>query len=325
MPTHKYELLGIEQDYLEGKVNGWVPNYEAMARIQARNQTPNFGVAGYELLAHLEKDAKETFLWRFLEKACQELFKYKWLPQYQQRGTCVGQAHKLGADDMMAIGYYVNGLEFPGRASVAGCYTGGRVEVSHQPGRWDGSYGAPTVEWMQKGGILLLKDLKLKENDRDNDEGLAVKWTASSEGIPSQYELSSAAQTLAHFSLVQTIPELIAALVNAYVVTNCTDYLPQGKKDANGFAQFQRQRGGHCTLFRGVRFDPLGFLYQNSWSEDWASQGGKYPDDQPAGSVWLTEQQALMILQSRDCWAIIDSKGIQRRAPKIHSYVLLAA
>lgn len=253
----------------------------------------------------MDRHLHEVFAWRARVKAFERKTGKKWRPQYQQRGTCVGQGGKLAADDLMALAWALHGVEFPGAAAVAGMYPGSRVDVGGQPGRWDGSTGSWLNTWVtQRGGILLLNAIGLPEDSRNEDEQMAVRWCASREGVPAEYEDDAKVRVVAVGVRCSTTEELTVGLNSEGVLVQCSNLIATGRRDANGYSPLKRS-GGHCQLVDGCRGiqgrDAEGFWEQNSWSEQWGS-GGKYVDDQPDGGVWIHRSEMQAQLDQRDSY-----------------------
>lgn len=241
---------------------------------------------------------RDTFLWRYLSLACRKLG-VKFRAQYQQRGTCVGQGGKNAGDVLMAINHFAYGLPLIGRNAVAGTYTGSRVESAGRPGRWDGSNGDWLAEWVEGiGGLLLLKDLGLAEDDRRNDERLAVQWTNSRQGIPAQYERMAKLRPVTDCSLCLDVREAAKGIQSGSPLVMCSNLIATGRRDRHGFSELRRS-GGHCQVNIGVRYDPLGFYQWNSWDDRWGS-GPLWPYDMPLGGVWITGDEMQAQLRQRD-------------------------
>ena len=298
MPNFK--LLDVEDAYRSGKMSGWTPDPD-FARL---NPLPLFTNAAPKLSAA----GKETFLYRALQH-----FVPDWSPQYQKRGTCVGQGAKLAGDTLEAVFCKLEGATWVGRASVAGMYAGSRVEIAGQPGRWDGSNGSWVAKYVEKYGMLLLKDIGLPEDSLDADENLATKWAASREGIPKEFEDFAKKYPITITAQVTNFDEAAAAIENGYCIVNCSNRIPSSKKDKDGFASASRG-GGHCQIFWAVRYgNRPGLLQQNSWSANFAKSGGKYPEDQPAGSVWHDVAECNRILGQGDSFSFAGPGGFQKR------------
>lgn len=298
MPNFK--LLDIEDAYRSGRISGWTPDPD----FSVLNPLPLFAHAAPSLSA----TGKETFLYRALFD-----FVKNWRPQYQKRGTCVGQGSKLAGDTLEAVFCKLEKATWVGRCSVAGMYAGSRVEIAGQPGRWDGSNGSWVAKYVEKYGMLMLKDIGLPEDAMDADEQLATKWTNSREGIPKEYEDFAKKYPITITARITNFEDASAAIENGYPVINCSNMIPSGRKDKDGFATASRG-GGHCQLFWAVRYGQRpGLLQQNSWSENFASSGGKYPEDQPAGSVWHDVNIVNKILAQGDSFSFAGPGGFQKR------------
>lgn len=298
---------------------GWHPDWDYAAASRAKN--PFWSIA--QAAPHAAADEKrETFLWRILWTVLRDITggQYQWRPQFQQHGTCVGQGWKLGADTLLAIQYMIGRrdgarTQFPGRASVASLYAGGRVESAGQPGRWDGSNGDWTADFVKNFGVGLLVDLSLPEDARDEDEQLAVQWAADRNGIPQKFEDMCKSRPCKSTVVVRSFDEAAIAIQNLCPVPNCSDLIPSGPLDKDGFFT-QMDRGGHCQLFWGVRYDKPGLWQQNSWGENFGARkiGETYPGDSPTGGGWVKPQWVDDILGQNDSHAISDVQGIPQRS-----------
>ena len=253
---------------------------------------------------------RNTYLWRYLYAALREYHadkNYVWVPQWQQDGTCVGQSNKLLSDTALSIDWALRGTPFPGRTAVSGTYPGGRVEIAGKSGRWQGSTNGWTAKFLCTYGVLLLKDLGLDDDARREDERIALRWTASRNGIPVEYEKVCKTRPFTTYKLITNSREAGKAIQAGNPVTLSSSLIPTGKRNKNGFATL-RKSGGHSTLAWAVRYKPFGILYQNSWSKNWGS-GPKFPKDMPPGSVWLTERDADRIFRSGGCYSVVGPTG----------------
>jgi len=251
---------------------------------------------------------RDAFLWQILWTAMEENDLGEWMPQYQRRGTCVGQAWKLGCDTAMALAYVLFNKEFPGRASVATIYAGSRVEVAGRSGRWDGSNGYWAAEYVTDWGITTLKELGLQEDSRTEDERLAIRWTGSRDGVPASFEDMAEERPVLMTPRVTTIDEALLALDSGSPISIASNLIPTGRVDRNGVSPVRRN-GGHNTLVWGVKWikdDPF-FLYQNSWN-GWGIQTDK---GQPAGSVWISAGDLKSTLNQNDSHAIVGVGGLE--------------
>lgn len=226
--------------------------------------------------------------------------------------NCVGQATKKACDILMALYAMIYGLKFPGRSSVAGAYTFSRVEVAGQPGRWEGSNGYWSAAGLIRFGILLLKDLGLDEEATDADEQLAMKWVASKQGVPSNFENKAENQMVQGTISPENVKHAAKLIQVGLPQFVGTTYLPTGKCDARGVSPCKRTRGGHEMCLDSVIWngdEPAFFLQHQSWFTGWAS-GPKMVPDQPAEAVWISARDYGIQLQDGDANAIYGVNGL---------------
>lgn len=256
---------------------------------------------------------RDTFLWRFMDYGCKTKYgsNWKFKPQYQKEGTCAGQTTKLAQDTVASLMAAIYGLEFPGRFSVAGNYAGARVDIDGQPGNWQGASMASMVLWSERYGALLLSDLGLAEDDLDKDEAYAIAWTRTREGVPPNFELLAKNHPIKDGRLVVNAREAGKSIQNGNPVIQGSTLIPNGKRDSRGFSHVARS-GGHATLFWAVRYNPFGLFYMNSWSALWGS-GPVWPDDMPAGGVWLDEDESNQIIAQQQAYAMLGIDGLKPR------------
>lgn len=310
----------IAEKYSNMSIQGWRPDYDHAKRFAASNPTPVLSLAAPNLMA--ATPAEEIFLPRFLEKACLELYGPSWryAPQFQKRGTCVGQSHKTGIDIVMGVNRFISGTEFVGRSAVAPNYAGGRVEIGHNPGTWDGSNGSWNADWLTKYGIVLLKELGLPEDALDTDEQYAVQWAARRDGVPAEYETAAKLKPVQSASLVQTVEEVVAAINALCYVNICSSYIPSPNRDTNGVSRMSIQ-GGHSTGIVGYRKvnGQYVFPYMQSWG-NWAKGNYGWEKWDPNGMfrstiVDITANDLAKVLRSRDCYAFTGLHGFELVTP----------
>jgi hypothetical protein len=236
---------------------------------------------------------------------------WKYRPQYQHYGTCVGQSSKMAADLLMAFNAIFYQMVFPGRAAVAGMYTFSRVEIGGQPGRWEGSNGYQAAAGMIKYGVLLLKDIGLPEDAREADENLAMKWTASKAGVPDNFQ-QMAGNILVSDVVVPKSIQMAAKLIQAgspqFVGTT---YIPIGQRNSDGISRCQRGREGHEMCVCGVEWkngSPWKFLQLNTW-DTWGT--GPLPGTTPVGSVWISASDYEKQMADGDSSSIVGVNGLK--------------
>ena len=228
--------------------------------------------------------------------------------------NCVGQGAATAVDDLQCLHVRQNGLKFEGRAAVAGTYAGGRVEAAGRPGRWEGSNCTWSAKYFLEVGILLKKHIPLPEDDLEEDERLAMKWTASKDGIPEQYEKLANGFGVSQATVCKTTEELAVALCNLCTAFQGSQYWASGKCDELGISPVRRQNGGHAQAFRGVIVEGgrRYFAQQNSWGKNWApGYKGKYRV--PPGCVLLSEGDAQLQLNANDTIILAGPKGFVKQ------------
>lgn len=242
----------------------------------------------------------DTNLWEVL-RLCLKESKIEFAHKYQRSGTCVGQATATCSDIAMSIGWLLD-KQFPGRASVAVAYTGGRVEYAGRPGSWQGSNGSWAAGFVTKWGVGLLKELELPETTLLDDERLALRWTATRAGIPDKFEQMSRVRPILSAPLITNLDEAAIAIEAGAPIIDCSNLIPSGRMDSSGVSRVSRG-GGHATTIAAVRWLKSGesqWLYVNSWSENWGSEG----------MVWLTSSDFQAILNQQDSYAFAGVGGL---------------
>jgi hypothetical protein len=297
----------MPSEYYLANIAGWIP---------PDNPTDLYAQAVDGFADIWAAPDRDTFLWRALNFVLTTHYGagFAWRPQYQRRGTCVGQGHKLGADVLMALAQLTDQMTFPGTAAVAPIYAGSRVDIAGRPGPWDGSNGSWACRFLREFGVVTLAELELDPQSREEDERLAVRWCASRDGVPTREEGIARTRPILTTPLVQSPREAGKLIQAGNPVIQCSNYIPNGRRDDIGFSPAVRS-GGHCTAFLGVRYDPFGLLYANSWG-DWG-HGPMWPDDQPQGSVWVTERDADRMIGQQDTHALIGIRGLAPLPPSL--------
>lgn len=225
---------------------------------------------------------------------------FKW--RSQARGTCVGQASATCCDIVMAVSWLLSDSKFPSRSAVSTTYAGGRVEVSKNPGRWDGSWAISSATFCRDWGVATLEDIGLEETELVEDERLGIRWAAMSDGVPEKFETIAKTKPIIQTPAVTTAEELIKAIEAGCPVAHGSTLIP-GQPNKNGVANVY-SRGGHSTVFGGIRWvsGNVQVLYVNSWGLDWGI----------GGSVWIEMSDAVRILRAGDSFAYVGISGLDQ-------------
>jgi len=289
----------------------------------AKSKTPL-----YSLAAPLVMDAepRKVNLLKYLKLGLQRCYgsSWRWFPRMQWYGTCVGQSHQLIAQGTMAINSILDGTKYPGDPCVADQYAGGRVDVAGQPGRWQGSNGGWSAEWLtNRGGMLLGAELGLPDGVLDEkawyernraDEKIAMQWTATRQGVPEQYEKVAKVRPIEGSAMVQTVEEVDAALGNLQFINICTSLIPDAERGQGGISRMRR-RGGHSTVIAGNDGpDEYPYLYVQSW---WKAYKGPNPYSDPfmadfnSAVCYISRRDLASVLTSRDCFTFWGVQGLE--------------
>ena len=298
-------------DVNEGPVNsGWRPVNES-DRKQLSMSCAGADAIDFDRLMAMPPIT--THLYRAFNTLMIQIYgpNWKWRPQFQHYGTCVGQAVKRAVDILNAIYAIFYGMQYPGNSSVAGAYTFARVEIAGQPGRWEGANGYEAAAGLIKYGTLLLKHIRLPEDSREADEELAMQWTATRQGVPARYEEMAKVITVTnvyHPKNAMEAAKLIQAGSPQFVGTT---YIPTGNRDINGLSVCRRSRQGHEMEVDAVIYRnnlPWAFHEQNSW-DFWGT--GPLPDDTPPGSVWISARDYEIQMADGDANSIMGVRGLK--------------
>lgn len=300
-------LQSVIDLYENNQAEAWTPDPERVKSLAL----PNISQAAPGLMNQPDRD---TFLWRALYMVMSTLQPgWRYRTQFQKQGTCGGQSAKSVWDMSTANTCLLMNQAFPGRSSVAGFYTGSRVEVARKPGKWQGTCGCWLAEFAAKFGAVLLKDMQIDENyyyptSQDPDEKFAMAWTNSWDGVPVKYEQLAKRFPSGAISQPRNAREAGKLIEQGIGVITGNDLIPTGKRNRQGFGDL-RQVSGHLTGYIAVRYNPFGLLYLNSWGDDWAS-GPVYVEDQPPGTVWLDEDQCNAQISQGDTFGIGGTMGM---------------
>jgi hypothetical protein len=322
MPVNK----PVWERYLDASIDGAKHNREHQKLLAAQSKAPLYAAAAPNVMDR--EPAKDIFLGRYALMGMESLYgrNFKFFPQYQEWGTCVGQSHAFLSTITVGVSSLLSGLRFPGRIAVAPIYAGSRVEIGKNPGTWEGSVGSWAAQWLTKYGCVTYRELGHDDNPKDDkawlktmkaDETQAMKWTASRDGVPPATEQTSRLMPIQHAPLVQTVDEVKAALTNLTPVNICCLVHPSQSLDSKGVSTSVRRGGGHSTGIIGQYFDgsQWWFDHVNSWWYYYKGgfcRPGNKRDAQFKGAVNRINEQTLQaMLQERDSYALVGVQGLE--------------
>jgi hypothetical protein len=163
----------------------------------------------------------------------------------------------------------------------------------------------------QNGGVLLRK--KYGNIDLSKYDGmLGAGW--GRRGVPSEIVQEGKKHQVKTISLVKTLDEARDAIASGYALSVCSGYGFSSRRDKHGIA---KRSGGWNHAMAWVAMDDSHeiynetlFLVQNSWG---AWNGGPKRFDQPDGSFWIREKDAIDMLSGGGAWAFSDVDGFPAR------------
>ena len=189
-----------------------------------------------------------------------------------------------------------------------------RVEIGGGKIRGDGSVTAWAGEAARKYGVIPRGhhgplDLNLYSESRCREWG--------KKGLPDDLEPVAKLSPVKGITFAKTAAEVDRAIRQGYTVAvgsgigfgNSGPY----RRDKDGFLK-QSGQWGHCMAVIGVRDDRKGFLFLNSWGDDWVSgpTGGM---DIPPGSFWVDWKTADKMFAEGDCVIFSDAVGFPAKDP----------
>lgn len=190
-----------------------------------------------------------------------------------------------------------------------------RVEIGGGKIRGDGSVTAWAGEAARKYGVIPRGhhgplDLSLYSEARCRDWG--------KKGLPDELEPVAKLSPVKGITFAKTAAEVDRAIRQGYTVAvgsgvgfgNSGPY----KRDKDGFLKASGS-WGHCMAVIGVRDDARrGFLFLNSWGDDWIS-GPTGGFDIPPGSFWVDWKTADKMFAEGDCVIFSDATGFPAKDP----------
>lgn len=163
----------------------------------------------------------------------------------------------------------------------------------------------------QNGGILVRKDYGFVDFSKYNST-IGTSWGRS--GVPRDVIEEGKKHQVKTISLVKSVEEARDAIANGYALSVCSNYGFSSRRDSNGIA---RRSGSWNHAMAWISMDDSHeiyketlFLIQNSWG---AFNGGPKRFDQPDGSFWIREKDAIGMLNQNGAWAFSDVDGFPPR------------
>ena len=283
---------------------GWVDLPAEVAKIEATQPIRAFADTP-AFKANPAGADDHAFLWQAATKVLG-----KPLPARSQGsvGSCVsfGTASACEHSVLMAKMLGKN-LEYKDLCQEA-IYALSRVEVGGGRIRGDGSVGAWAAEAVQKWGVIPRETIAGIDLSK-YDEKRCRQW--GSQGLSPELEAECKKSPVKSVTLIRSVAEAKAALVNGYPMAVCSGQGFSSQRDTDGFARGQGS-WPHCMAVLGYRSDRPGFFIWNSWGPDWI-RGPKGPGEPPEGGFWCEENTFASMLRQGDTWAFADAVGFPAR------------
>lgn len=298
----------------EGQHFGYAPNPKKTREFVASLPKPFLTQAGPDL-----KSDNETpvFLYRSLYKA----YKYKtgqdWEVGRQGIGDCVSWGFKHAVEIHSAVLWETGESSDWQEVASESIYGGSRVEAMGVSfgGYSDGSYGAAAAKWLHDWGVVYRQNYEGLVDLRQYSASRAKAWGAygnGGKGDGGKLDAIAKQSPVRSVVLIRNFNEAASAISAGYPVAVCSGQGFSSSRDKDGFCRAQGS-WAHCMVFIGVRFAPRpGLLCLNSWGPD-ASNGPKFPDDQPDGSFWVEARVCDSMLRGEDSFSVSGFDGFPFR------------
>lgn len=170
-------------------------------------------------------------------------------------------------------------------------------------GRQDGSYGSAAARACTTVGMVPRTSVGPYSGRR------AREWGYS--GPPEDLVRQAASYQLGGVARIESYEDILAALNAGFPVAECSLFLPDGRRDEQGFC-LPSGRGPHCQLIVGARFDRPGLAILNQWPADYYS--GPLTLGIPQNCYWVDREIVEReIVPSGDNYAMSGSPGFRPR------------
>jgi hypothetical protein len=297
---------------------GYTPDPVGTRQFLAELDQPLFSDAAKDVIKNAKQ--KDTFLYRFADRAHRQVYGKPFGPWKQGIGDCVSFGWSMGSYVGQCVDWAEGELPEPPKlvateSIYSGSRTAGRLPPVSQAGYSDGSYGGAAARWVagkckdpSVGGILFRQpyqgvDLSTYSPARAKEWGNLLCG-----GGANGMALAKLANknTATNVALVRNFDEAAASLESGFCVPVCSGVGFSSQRDADGFAA-RSGSWAHCMCFIAVRYAKNegkrdGLLCMNSWGT--FNSGGKWPSDQPDGSFWVSRETVDAMLSGQDSFSI---------------------
>ena len=224
----------------------------------------------------------------------------------QTTGDCVAHATRNAIDISRAFEIVAgDSEEFITRSATEAIYG------SRGHGGQGMSCGGAAKYVNQQGGILLRQDYEFVDLSTYNSK-IGTNWGRS--GVPKEVSLEGKKHQVKTISLVTNIESARDAIANGYAISVCSDYGFSSVRDEKGVAK-RSGSWNHAMCWIACddtheRYKESLFLVQNSWG---IFNRGPRVHDQPEGSFWIREKDAIAMLNYNGSWVFSNVDGFKSR------------
>jgi hypothetical protein len=295
---------------------GYLPCLQATQRFEMRDRWRASDFDGDILGGGKNKVIR---LWKLWERAAGTPFE----PHKQTIGDCVAQAQALGLETQSAVRTISDQVfDWVGKVSTELLYITSRIEVGRGALGWsEGSNGAWMVEAAERLGVLPRADYGKGIDVSTYNPRLAKELSSCwrnrpGQGVPSWLEPLMAQNPLRRAVRIDGGFDQAADFVAAgYPILLCSGIGYTLATDDDGFLLRSRKPWHHAMLLWGT--DTVskrqGGCIANSWGYGWYEVGGHHRHGTPKGCFWADRGNIDLMLESNDCFAIVEFSGPVKR------------
>lgn len=326
---------------------GWIPHQESW--IEYESTVKGFADAAYAMLDGIpgpDEDPTDIFLYR---AEAHLLRNSHWIKEGRLRsynqggeGSCVGHGAALAIGTTVA-NEIVNkrekdiwpwcdsgGHTWPARVSADGMYGLSRINSplrTWQQGSF-GSYAARAAKeygvlWQLPYGAINLSYAPGWDAQKQSSLSATLRIKPA---ITHKLLTEAGRAKCAYAVKVRSTDDAWKFIKLGWGISIASLYGFESRRDSNGFSKASGSWAHQMAVSSRRSTAKRGFLVQNSWGDTWNS-GSVYPNDQPWGSFWITEQVLASMLQHKDteCYAFGSYNGLDRSPVSIDHGFLKAA
>jgi hypothetical protein len=295
-------MFKTPRELLKAYNNGFVGSWcdpEDLDKLLGELPHPLFGVAAYSLSG--SGKGKVALLYKSIQKFDPTFGSH----ENQLQGDCVSHATR-NAVDVTRSHEIIGGQreEFVARGATEGIY-GFRGHGG------EGMACSQAARFVNKNGGILLRQ---KYGTYDLTKYTTIGGTWGRSGVPQELISEAKKHQVKTVSLINTIDQARDAIANGYSISVCSMSGFSSRRDQHGIAK-RNGSWAHAMAWIAVDdsreiYNETLFLVQNSWGL-WNAGPKRF--DQPDGSFWIREKDAVEMLSQNGSWVFSDVDGFPAR------------